>query len=89
MALMEELNNVSIAKIREMMFNTIQYRDGKIIGHIIDELKGFSSIPKPVSAGEKDPQVFNPHVNSPAINSPSHIFFDDELPKVVEPFIPE
>lgn len=76
------------------MFNTIQYRDGKLIASIIDQMNGFN----PSLKGSKDPnspgsQVFNPHTggaSNQAISSPSHaFFFDDDLPKVVEPFLPE
>ena len=89
-ALIEELNDISIAKIREIMFNTIQYRDGKIIAQSIDEIKGISTSTKTnfLTQGSES-QVFNPHMQGPNINSPSHAFFDDELPPVQEPFLPE
>lgn len=71
------------------MFNTIQYRDGKIIAAAIDEITGSIS-PKPTVSSGSSPstQVFNPHAGV-QISSPSHAFFDDELPPVEEPFLPE
>lgn len=87
-ALIKELDNVTISKIRDMMFNTIQYRDGKLIAVAIDEMNGFTATKSAgFGGGGSNSQVFNPH-SAPAINSPSHVFFDDELPPVEEPFLP-
>ena len=88
-ALLEEVNNISIARIRELMFNSIQYRDGKIIAEAIDEMRGFSNTTKTGFNKTGNSQVFNPHMPGPGINSPSHAFFDDDLPVVTAPFLPE
>lgn len=74
-----------------MMFNTIQYRDGKLIATIIDEMNGFNLASKTRKDGPGS-QVFDPHNGdgAAAIQSPSHsFFFDDDLPQVHEPFLPE
>ena len=72
------------------MFNTIQYRDGKIIARAIDEMNGFTFNSKLGDDKGGDTQVFNPHNDNATINSPSHsFFFDDDLPSVEEPFLPE
>lgn len=88
--LLKELDNVGVAKIREMMFNSIQYRDGKLIAITLDAMNGFNTTStKGFGAnGSSNTQVFNPH-SAPAIQSPSHAFFFDELPQVYEPFLPE
>lgn len=87
--LLKEIDNVGVAKIREMMFNTIQYRDGKFIAITLDAMNGFSTTTKGFGVtSSSNTQVFNPH-SAPAIQSPSHAFFFDELPTVYEPFLPE
>lgn len=85
--LLKEMDGISISKIREMMFNTIQYRDGKLIAMTIDQMNGFGANGRG-AGGANSAQSFNPH--TAAINSPSHFnFFDDDLPAVTEPFLPE
>ena len=108
--LIKELDSISVIKIRELMFNTIQYRDGKLIIAAIDEINGVVPSAKSMAPGINpgigsgmgsgmdsgmssgmsplNPQVFNPHPGVQIV-SPSHAFFDDELPPVEEPFLPE
>lgn len=87
--LIKELDSFSVIKIRELMFNTIQYRDGKLISAAVNEVTG-SAPPKQLvpSGASPSSQIFNPHAGV-QIASPSHAFFDDELPPVEEPFLPE
>jgi hypothetical protein len=89
--LVSEIENIGIAKIRELMFNTIQYRDGKVISNAISEnanlMGGNNTNTGGKEANTNNTQVFNPV--SQQINSPSSFFFDDELPQVHEPFLPE
>lgn len=72
------------------MFNTIQYRDGTLVAKAIDKMNGFKFGIDGTNSKEIISESFNPSGNSEESQSPTHsFFFDDELPPVVEPFLPE
>jgi hypothetical protein len=90
-AILDELDNFQIGRIREMLFTTIQYRAGGHIASWIDEINGFHKTSKNFVAKSKSQtsNAFTPAGGSPP-TSPSlaAFFFDDELPPVQEPFLP-
>mmetsp|Transcript_26160 Transcript_26160/g.26030 ORF Transcript_26160/g.26030 Transcript_26160/m.26030 type:complete len:117 (+) Transcript_26160:465-815(+) len=82
------MSKIQYGEIRRLCFDTIQFREGALIAQSVDEMNGFNF--KKTTKNEKKDSSGGPPKDATQIESPSHaFFFDDELPPVVEPFLPE
>ena len=77
LGMLKGIDETEIVKVRDLMYNALQYRESNFFMPPIDGTRAQPS-------KKKESHFFVPQ----QIVSPSHGLFDEELPEVKEPFLP-